>query len=159
MCTQIVPACSEHASDISTMIHDMLELFLAGSPEQVQVSFFERYLSTDAILTYLLDKHHDYYVMQAEHGEIIGVIGLHEARHVRHLFVARDHHGKGYARQLWAHVLPLMKARASLEKPFTVNASVYAIPAYRAFGFVGRDEDLCCEHGIRYLPMSRPATL
>ena len=155
MSTHIVPAQISHAPAISNMIHDMLDLFLVGSSKAAQTSFFNDYFSADALVPYLADELHDYYVMQSSHGDIIGVIGLYNARHIRHLFVARNYHGNGYARQLWNHAMPLMLSKNSTDKPFTVNSSVYAISTYRAFGFLGKEEDIRREHGIEYLPMYR----
>lgn len=155
MSTRIVTAQSEHATAIGTIIYDMLDLFLAGSTSTAKTDFFNNYLSAKAIKSYLTDTQHDYYVMETNSHEVIGVIGIYNARHIRHLFVARHHHGHGYARQLWVHALQEMCHKLPINAPFTVNSSVCAIPAYRAFGFDGNEKDICREHNIEYLPMTR----
>lgn len=157
MSTRIVAAQAEHAVAIGTMIHDMLDIFLAGSDVTARTAFFNSYLSASAIALFLTDVQHDYYVIETDNRDVIGVIGLYNARHIRHLFVARDHHGHGYARQLWTYALHQMLNKLPTNEPFTVNSSLYAIPTYRAFGFAGKEKDMCSEQGIEYLPMKRPA--
>ena len=153
MSIKIIPAYPEHAPLISGLIYDMLDLFLAGAPKQVQLGFFERYLSAEALAVCLKDNEHDYFVMKNSLNNIIGVIGFHKGRHIRHLFVARHQHGKGYARQLWTYGSRRMMEKYPSSAAFTVNASIYAVPAYRAFGFEGCDDGICNAQGIQYLPM------
>lgn len=84
-------------------------------------------------------------------GQLAGLIGLRDQRHVFHLFVAAAWHGQGVARQLWD------AARAGAEAAgnragFTVNASRHAQPVYQRFGFVATGP-LVEAHGIAYIPM------
>lgn len=88
----------------------------------------------------------------AEFGTVLaGVAAIRSNSHLYYLFTAADFHRKGIARQLWAQVSgeALVLGNPGL---FTVNASLYAVPAYRKFGFAPMDgeQEYC---GIRFVPM------
>jgi len=71
-------------------------------------------------------------------GEIAGFISLKHFTnrlHLQSLFVAEAEQGRGVARALWRHVQAQFPA-----KHYTVRSSLYAVPVYRAFGFVEEGE-------------------
>ncbi len=81
-------------------------------------------------------------------GEIRGMIGVRERKHVSLLFVDEDFRGRGIARSLFT--------RAMLEEvpgeEITVHSSPYAVLVYQALGFEVLEEEKV-EDGIRYIPM------
>jgi GNAT superfamily N-acetyltransferase len=107
-------------------------------------------VSEEAERRYLESDRYAYLV--AEEGDaLVGAIAIRDGGHVFHLFVAAGHHGRGLARRLW------QEARADAVRrgnrgPFTVNASLNAVPVYRTFGFVPTGP-VVTAHGIAFLPM------
>lgn len=85
-------------------------------------------------------------------GALAGFIGMREHKHLYHLFVAREHHGKGIARRLW-EVAREAAAQAGNDGSFTVNSSNYAVGLYQALGFV-RTAPTQCKNGLYYNPMA-----
>lgn len=83
-----------------------------------------------------------------EGGQLCGVIAVREHRtHIALFFVAADRLRQGIGRRLWDHLRRLTPAAA-----VTVNASPYAVPVYRRFGFCALAGEQCRD-GIRYTPM------
>ncbi|MGM9640878.1 MAG: GNAT family N-acetyltransferase [Faecousia sp.] len=80
-------------------------------------------------------------------GELVGVLAMRKPQHVSLFFVKADHHRRGIGRRLFE----AMKEDYDLKK-FTVNASPYAVEAYRRLGFMPTDEEQVT-NGIRYTPM------
>jgi len=84
---------------------------------------------------------------------LVGVIEIRHLSHVSILVVEGTHFGRGIARQLLERGLSLSrKADPSLER-VTVNASRYAMEAYRRMGFVEIGEEMVVD-GIRFTPMA-----
>ena len=81
-------------------------------------------------------------------GEIRGMIGVRERKHVSLLFVDEDFRGRGIARSLFT--------RAMLDEvpgeEITVHSSPYAVLVYQALGFEVLQEEKA-EDGIRYTTM------
>jgi GNAT superfamily N-acetyltransferase len=66
---------------------------------------------------------------------ILGFIAVREKKHLFHMFVDKQHHRQGIARALWA-VARQAAIEAGNTGVFTVNSSNYALPVYKAMGFV-----------------------
>ena len=88
-----------------------------------------------------------------ENDEIIGVIATREISHIALMFVDKNHHRKGVARQLFNTVLDDVRQNSGAEK-ITVNSSPYAVGIYEKLGFVKTDEQQM-KDGILYTPMMR----
>lgn len=91
------------------------------------------------------------YLVAEEEGVLAGVVGVRGNRHLHHLFVAPEFQGRGLSRRLWEAAMRAA-LRAGNPGEFTVNASLYAVPIYRRFGFVPtgpRQEAI----GIAFVPM------
>jgi GNAT superfamily N-acetyltransferase len=85
-------------------------------------------------------------------GELVGIIGVRDWRHVSILFVRGDQQGKGIARSLLAEALRRCQtANPDLVK-VTVNSSPNAVEAYRHMGFIPTSEEQLT-NGIRFVPM------
>jgi predicted GNAT family N-acyltransferase len=85
--------------------------------------------------------------------EIIGVIATKEVSHIALMFVDKQHHRKGIARQLFDNVLTELKKNSEVTQ-ITVNSSPYAVSTYERFGFTKTDEQQE-KDGIVYIPMAR----
>ena len=83
-----------------------------------------------------------------EGGQLCGVIAVREHRtHIALFFVAADRLRQGIGRR--CGITCAVSPRLQL---FTVNASPYAVPVYRRFGFCALTGEQCRD-GIRYTPM------
>ena len=80
-----------------------------------------------------------------------GVIAVKDYSHMFHLFVDRDFHKRGIAKQLWSHMKQRSLDRGNNGR-FTLNSTTYALPIYLSWGFVvtGDKEQ---RFGINYTPM------
>ena len=143
------PARLTDAAAISELI---LDTQLAFSVEQFSAegkALLRSICSAKSIASYL-DRGDIYFV--AEHaGRIIGVIGVRDAHHISHNFVAGEHHGKGISRALWALAREACLA-AGNSGEFELRASTYAIGVYESWGFV-REGDAEDSGGIVSTPM------
>ncbi|MDD2698328.1 MAG: GNAT family N-acetyltransferase [Arcobacteraceae bacterium] len=105
--------------------------------ELLEESFKERILSDDYA--------HFAYVQE---NKIVGFIAIKNKNRLFHLFVDSKHHKKGIAKELWNYI----KAHYDVSN-MSVNASLYAIKTYEAFGFKINGEQ--SEYlGLKYQPMS-----
>ena len=91
---------------------------------------------------------------QGQHS-LAGVVALRRLNdrfsHVYHWFVAPAFHGQGLGRQLWQFILDDAIQTSNPER-LSVNASVFAHPLYRHFGFVDTAERQE-QHGLAFIPM------
>ena len=85
-------------------------------------------------------------------GVVAGLVAMRDYAHLFHLFVAPAYQRQGLAAQLWAHTRADALAHADISA-FTVNASLYAAPVYRAFGFQDTSQPVEV-NGIAFIPMS-----
>lgn len=92
-------------------------------------------------------------VYVAHSGEALaGMVELNHPEHIALLFVDQAYQGQGVARAL----LGLCISEARLHQPglpeMTVNASLYAVEAYRRLGFerTGAEQE---KNGLRFVPM------
>ena len=89
-----------------------------------------------------------------QENEIIGVIATKNASHISLMFVDKQHHRQGIAKQLFDVALDWLKNNKDT-KYITVNSSPYAVKAYEHLGFV-KTADQQEKDGILYVPMMRP---
>jgi len=83
-------------------------------------------------------------------GRLAGVLSMRDVSHIKLLFVREDFHRQGVARALLQAALDEL---APLSPPeITVNASPYALPAYRRLGFVETGPQQA-KDGLRFTPM------
>jgi len=83
--------------------------------------------------------------------EILGVIATQNHSHISLMFVAKEHHRKGIARQLFSTVLEELKQSKNATQ-ITVNSSPYAVSTYEHLGFIKTDEEQE-KDGIIFVPM------
>ena len=89
-------------------------------------------------------------------GKVVGVIATRDVSHIALMFVDKNYHRKGVARELFGLVLDEVKTCAEVTH-ITVNSSPYAVPVYERLGFKMSDEQQE-KDGVIYVPMERPCT-
>lgn len=86
-------------------------------------------------------------------GALVGVLEIRRTTHISLLVVDKRNFGRGVARRLLTEACERChQADASIEQ-LTVNASRYAIEAYRRLGFLETAEEMVVD-GIRFTPMA-----
>jgi len=83
--------------------------------------------------------------------KIVGVIATRDTSHISLMFVDKQHHRKGIARQLFWTVLEDIRNQEATE--ITVNSSPYAVAVYESLGFIKTGEQQE-KDGIIFVPMS-----
>ena len=91
------------------------------------------------------------YHVAEQDGKILGFIAVREHKHLFHMFVDKQYHRRGIARALWAVARQAAMA-AGNPGVFTVNSSNYAVPVYKAMGFV-QTAPMQFRNGLYYNPM------
>ncbi|MCL2589216.1 MAG: GNAT family N-acetyltransferase [Oscillospiraceae bacterium] len=86
--------------------------------------------------------------------EILGVIATQNTSHISLMFVDKQYHGQGIARQLFRVVCDELGKNKSVTQ-ITVNSSPYAMKAYEHLGFTKTGEQQE-NNGIIFIPMARP---
>jgi predicted N-acetyltransferase YhbS len=142
-------AAPADAEAISTLIRGVSHFFTLR-PDGAGAEAFLETVSADAIRGYLSSSEYVYRVAE-EDGALVGVVAIRDNRHLYHLFVAPDGHGRGLARRLWTEAMDAA-LRAGNPGEFTVNSSVYAVPVYERFGFVPTGPRVEA-NGIAFVPM------
>ncbi len=84
--------------------------------------------------------------------KIVGMICVRDKSHIALLFVDKDYHHQGIAKNLVEHIKVLNK-----NKVLTVNSSPYAIKFYQKIGFVAESEMQEID-GIKFVPMKMEVT-
>lgn len=87
-----------------------------------------------------------------EGNRLTGVIALRGKQHISLLFVKSEYRRKGVAGKLVAVVKAVCREINLEKRVITVNASPYAVEAYKHMGFVSLSEEQK-KDGIRYTPM------
>jgi GNAT superfamily N-acetyltransferase len=146
---KIRAATLNDATAISALLLELTARYIAHEFSTEAANRLLGSMEEPAIRGYLASGYR--YHVAEENGELVGVIGVRDNRHLYHLFVAEPFQGKGLARALW------QAARAaSLEAcnpgVFTVNSSRFAVGLYEKLGFVGHGE-VVDESGVIHIPM------
>ncbi len=83
---------------------------------------------------------------------VVGVIKMRSANHILFFFVGEAWHGKGIGRRLFEAAKLHVREHCPENLNITVNSSSFAVPVYRALGFIttGNPET---RRGIRSVPM------
>lgn len=84
--------------------------------------------------------------------ELVGLVALRNSSHISLLFVTKEYHRKGVATALLQAVCSACLADGATS--LTVNSSPYAVPFYRAVGFIETDT-VQVINGIQFTPMKK----
>lgn len=146
----IRPAGPHDAEAISALILSLAPYFLVEPDRPESAEAFLATLAPAAMAERLADDRYRYHVAEAD-GVLAGVVGVRDASHLYHLFVAEPFHGRGIAARLWDTARRQARAQGNPGR-FTVNSSLYAIPVYERLGFVATDVRQV-QDGVAFLPM------
>jgi GNAT superfamily N-acetyltransferase len=151
----IRPADPRDAEAISTLILSLARYFLAEPDRPETAAAFLATVGPAAMAERLADDRYRYHLAEAD-GVLAGVVGVRDASHLYHLFVAEPFHGRGIAARLWDTARRQARAQGNPGR-FTVNSSMYAIPVYERLGFIAADVRQV-QDGVAFLPMRLDGT-
>lgn len=83
---------------------------------------------------------------------IVGMIAVKDFIHISLLFVDKQYHKQGIARNLFDHIIQICREKNPCLKVITVNSSPYAVEVYHKFGFFDVSSEQVVD-GIRFTPM------
>lgn len=148
----------QDAENISHLVRTLLPFFTIHADGRGAELFLET-VSIGGMTQILQSDDFRYFVAENDNGQghptLAGVVALRRLNgrfsHVYHWFVAPAFHGQGLGRQLWQFILDDAVQTSDPER-LTVNASVFAHPLYRHYGFVDTAERQE-QHGLAFIPM------
>ena len=136
--------------EVCNLVARSFDEFIAPDfPEQGVEEFF--LYSNPLSLKRRLEK--NYFSMVAEcEGRILGMIEIKGENHISMLYVDKDFHHNGIARNLIKKALEEISENNRNPKDITVNSSRYAVPFYESLGFI-QYEDEKSVYGVIHTPM------
>ncbi len=137
--------------EVCNLVARSFNEFIAPEFSDDGIEEFFRYANPRALLK-RSEGSHDVFVADAE-GIIAGVIEIREQRHISMLFVDKEFHRRGIARELTRHVVEKIKSSKRLPGRVTVNSSTFALPFYESVGF-RQASDPKIIHGVLHIPMA-----
>lgn len=149
----IEPAHVRDAAHISALIAGVARYFTVHPQGHGAESFLVS-MSADAIASYIRDEAFTYVVARDVSGDMAGAAALRSDNHLFHLFVAPAWQRQGVATLLWQD-LAARAQQTSRRRPFTVNATPYAVPFYERMGFEVAGQRVETR-GVAFIPMTRP---
>jgi GNAT superfamily N-acetyltransferase len=87
-----------------------------------------------------------------DHQKLIGIIASRESCHISLLFVKKEYHHKGIARELFNKLKTEIVENNPNSKCITVNSSPFAFQIYIKLGFTPTDKEQI-QDGLRFIPM------
>ncbi len=111
---------------------------------------FYKTVSEEAIAECIEDERFVCLVAEA-HGKLVGMLSIKDNVLLYHLFVAEQYQKQGVASALWRTGRELA-LRAGNPGHFQLNATPYAVPVYKQWGFRPTGERLY-KYGVDFVPM------
>lgn len=149
-CITINPFHEGLESVVSVLIRKVYDEFVAPDYADEGNRFFYDWIEPEKIRARQLNGRNMFVAMEGP--SVIGVIEIRDNNRISLLFVDKDYHGKGIARNLFQESLNQCIQRDTSLSRFHVHASPYSIPVYEKLGFVAIDE-MQEQNGLKYLPM------
>jgi GNAT superfamily N-acetyltransferase len=142
-------ATPSDAPAISCLVKGLTRFFTI-EPIGVGAERFLSSLEPTSIAKVVTAPNFKYYVGH-ENDVMVGTVCMRDNSHLFHLFVIEEFHGQGKGRLLW-HYAKTAAMKGGNSGRFTVNSTVFAVPAYQSFGFetAGLKTETM---GIAYIPM------
>jgi len=135
-----------------TLVWAVFREFEAPDYAEQGIAEFRKFIAYDAIAK-KFDRGELLFWGCFDQAVLTGVVAVRDLSHVCLLFVKKEYHRQGIARALLETVEAWCKTQAQVNQ-ITVNASPYAVEAYRRLGFSPIDNEREM-NGIRFTPMVR----
>ncbi len=142
-------ATKRDAAAIHELILSVAHYFLADLNGKHAERFYKT-VSKQEVAAQIADERFIYLVAEVR-GKIAGILSIRDNAFVYHLFVAEKYQKQGVASALWEKGRELA-LQAGNPGHFRLNATPYAVPVYRQWGFRPTGERLY-KYGIDFVPM------
>ena len=144
------PATILNANDLSQLAFSLSDFYLA-SPNTQLPQWLADSFNEEQFLSRLKDDDYTHFVADIDN-TIVGFIAIKSPNHLYHLFVNKNHHGKGIGKQLWEYAFEQLNL--DTQAYIIVRASLYAVPIYEKFGFVATGT-IMQKDGVNFLAMKK----
>ena len=134
------------------LVKRVFDEFEAPYYSQEGIETFYRFIDLENIKK-CLKENYKMYVAKMNH-KIIGMIAFRDNSHIALLFVDKEYHKNGIARNLFEKAEKYCIENNKNFEKITVNSSPYAVGFYEKVGFVKTSEEQVVD-GLRFTPMSR----
>lgn len=132
------------------LVWTVFEEFEAPEYSKEGIEEFRKFILYDSIIE-KLEKGELNFWSCIDNDILLGVIATKEIDHICLLFVRKEYHKQGIARNLFQKVKKICNDYSNI-KEITVNSSPYAVEVYHRLGFVDTDKEQTV-NGIRFTPM------
>jgi predicted GNAT family N-acyltransferase len=135
----------------SDMIKVVFNEFIAADYCNEGIYTFMNFVAAQSIAE-RITKSNNFILLVKKQSTIVGVIEIRENKHVSLLFIDKNYHRRGLAKELFRKAVERCKEENAKLTQITVNSSPYAKHVYEKLGFVQIQEEQI-KDGIRYIPM------
>ena len=137
--------------EVCNLVARSFNQFIAPGFSEDGIEEFFRYANPRELVKRSLGNH--FMVVAEADGGLAGIIEIRERRHISMLFVDKEFHRKGIARELVRTALGRIRSSGGAPEKLTVNSSTFAVPFYESLGFVQTSEPKII-HGVLHIPMA-----
>lgn len=125
--------------------------FIAPGFSEDGIEEFFRYANPRELVKRSRGNH--FTIVAETEGGTAGIIEIRESRHISMLFVDKEFHRKGIARELFRTALERIRSSGGTPEKLTVNSSTFAAPFYESLGFAQTSEPKKI-NGVLHIPMA-----
>jgi len=137
--------------ELSNLIKRVYDEFVAPDYSEEGNKFFTNFIVAKNFILRYKQKNNIILIAEVNNCKV-GMIEIRDNNHISLLFVEKEHHGEGIAKQLYYEALIKCKKKDKNLNKFYVHASPFSIPIYEKLGFNKTDE-MQEQFGLIYLPM------
>lgn len=136
---------------VSELVWRVFEEFEAPEYSDEGIENFKSFIQVEQLINNFNSGNMEFYGCLLEE-TLIGVISVRQFNHISLMFVDKEFHRKGIARNLFELLRNNLAIKCQGEKIITVNSSPYAVEIYQHLGFEAMDKEQI-KDGIRFTPM------
>ncbi|MCY6370704.1 GNAT family N-acetyltransferase [Clostridium ganghwense] len=145
----------EELERVLALVYNVFMEFEAPDYSEQGIKAFGDFIEFNSIKNMIQDNILNFWVCYDKE-KIVGVIATKKVSHICMLFVDKNYHRKGIARNLFETILSTVKNNPKI-KEITVNSSPYAVEFYHKLGFKDVNSEQNVD-GIRFTPMKLKIT-
>ena len=146
---KIIKLGKEHIKEALFLVWEVFDEFESVDFSEEGIEEFKKFIDYNNIINKLDSKEMCMWGC-FESESLTGVMAVLNSNHISLLFVKKQYHRKGIAKELINVIKEICNSQNI--KTITVNSSEYAVEIYRRLGFENTDnEKVLC--GIRFIPM------
>jgi ribosomal protein S18 acetylase RimI-like enzyme len=138
---------------VSELVWEVFAEFEAPEYSDEGINTFKEFIKPEALRQRVTNGDYQIYCCFNE-AELVGVLALRDRTHISLLFVKKNYHRQGIAKELLRLALEELQKSGSQVESITVNSSPYAVKIYERLGFIATDT-MQEKDGIKYTPMKK----